>query len=214
MDNEKIEAKPKKNIFREYTEALVAAFLLAAFIRLFLFSAFTIPSGSMLNTIQIGDYLLVNKLSYGLKLPFFDTWIYEGDGPQYGDIIVFKYPENPNIDYIKRVVGLPGDVMQMRHKQLYRNGEPVKETYTQNTRPNFEGALDNTTPFTVPENEYFVMGDNRDNSEDSRVWGSVERDAIYGKAWRIYFSIENENTAPGKSFFDRIRFSRFGQLVE
>lgn len=214
MDNENLKAKQKKNIFREYAEALIAAFLLAAFIRLFLFSAFTIPSGSMLNTIQIGDYLLVNKLSYGLKLPFFNTWIYEGEGPQYGDIIVFKYPENPNIDYIKRVVGLPGDVMQMRHKQLYRNGKPVQEDYTQNTRPKIEGPLDNTEEFIVPENEYFVMGDNRDNSEDSRVWGSVESEAIYGKAWRIYFSIENNSHAPEKSLFDRIRFSRIGQLVE
>ena len=102
----------KKGIFREYGEALLVALLVAAFIRLFLVSVFTIPSGSMLDTIQIGDYILVNKLSYGLKLPFSNTWIYKAEGPQYGDIIVFKYPKNPSVDYIKRVVGLPGVIIE------------------------------------------------------------------------------------------------------
>ena len=102
----------KKSVIREYGEALFVALVVAAFIRLFLVSVFTIPSGSMLNTIQIGDYILVNKLSYGFKLPFSNTWIYKGDGPQYGDIIVFKYPKNPSVDYIKRVVGLPGDIVK------------------------------------------------------------------------------------------------------
>jgi len=198
--------KPKKGVIREYGEALIVALLLAAFIRFFIVSAFTIPSGSMLNTIQIGDYLLVNKLSYGLKIPFLDTWLYEGDGPEYEDIIVFKYPGDPSIDYIKRVVGLPGDIMQMRDKQLYRNGKPVEEAYIQHLRKNNTGTLDNTEEFTVPENEYYTLGDNRDNSEDSRAWGSVHRDAIYGKAWRIYWSWDPDAGAP--------RLSRLGLLVE
>ncbi len=198
--------QPKKGAIREYGEALLVALLLATFIRFFIVSAFTIPSGSMLNTIQIGDYLLVSKLSYGLKLPFVDTWLYKNDGPEYGDIIVFKYPKNPSIDYIKRVVGLPGDVMQMRNKQLYRNGQPVEEAYITHSRPNSMGVLDNTAEFVIPENEYYTLGDNRDNSEDSRAWGSVHRDAIYGKAWRIYWSWDSNEGAP--------RLSRLGQLVE
>ncbi len=198
--------REKKGFFREYGEALLIALLFAVLIRLFLVSAFTIPSGSMLNTIQIGDYLLVNKLSYGLKLPIIDTWIYKGDGPEYGDIIVFKYPKNPSVDYIKRVVGLPGDVMEVRNKQLYRNGEIVQEDYIRHTRPNHLGMLDNVAPFTVPEDEYYTLGDNRDNSEDSRAWGSVHRDAIYGKAWRIYWSWDSDEGSP--------RLSRLGQLVE
>lgn len=196
----------KKGVIREYGEAIIVALLLATFIRFFLVSAFTIPSGSMLNTIQIGDYLLVNKLSYGLKIPFIDKWVYKNDGPEYGDIIVFKYPVNPSIDFIKRVVGLPGDVMQMRDKQLYRNGEPVKEAYIINSRPQHIGTLDNTTEFTLAENEYYTLGDNRDNSEDSRAWGSVHRDAIYGKAWRIYWSWDSKEGKP--------RFTRLGQLVD
>lgn len=196
----------KKGIFREYGEALLVALIVAAFIRLFLVSVFTIPSGSMLNTIQIGDYILVNKLSYGFKLPFSDTWIYKGEGPQYGDIIVFKYPKNPSVDYIKRVVGLPGDVMEMRNKQLYRNGEKVEEDYIIHTRPQWVGPLDNMAPFKVPADEYFVMGDNRDNSEDSRAWGTVNRDEIYGKAWRIYWSWDSKENSP--------RFSRIGQKLE
>ena len=113
----------KKGVIREYGEALFVALVVAAFIRLFLVSVFTIPSGSMLNTIQIGDYILVNKLSYGFKLPFSNTWIYKGDGPQYGDIIVFKYPKNPSVDYIKRVVGLPGDIVTIIDGRLIINGE-------------------------------------------------------------------------------------------
>ncbi len=196
----------KKGVFREYGEALLVALIVAAFIRLFLVSVFTIPSGSMLNTIQIGDYILVNKLSYGFKLPFSDTWIYKGEGPQYGDIIVFKYPKNPSVDYIKRVVGLPGDIMEMRDKQLYRNGEKVEEAYIIHTRPHMLGPLDNMAPYKVPADEYFVMGDNRDNSEDSRAWGTVNRDEIYGKAWRIYWSWDGKENSP--------RLNRIGKKLE
>ncbi len=196
----------KKGIFREYGEALLVALAVAAFIRLFLVSVFTIPSGSMLETIQIGDYILVNKLSYGLKLPFSGTWIYKAEGPQYGDIIVFKYPKNPSVDYIKRVVGLPGDIIEMRDKQFYRNGEKVVEDYIIQTRPHYYGPLDNMPPFKVPADEYFCMGDNRDNSEDSRSWGTVSRDEIYGKAWRIYWSWDSKNNS--------LRFSRLGKKLE
>ncbi len=197
----------KKSLVREYGEALIVALFVALIIRTLFFQPFTIPSGSMLETIQIGDYLLVNKMAYGMKNPFTDdSWIYEGDDPQHGDIIVFKYPEDPKIDYIKRVVGVPGDMIEIRNKQLYRNGVAVEEPYAQHKEPNtFLSDRDNYGPITVPAGSYFVMGDNRDNSRDSRYWGFVKKEAIHGKAWRIYWSWEN-----GKG----PRFSRLLMKVE
>jgi len=191
---------------KDYGQALLTALFLALVIRTFVVQAFTIPSGSMLNTIQIGDYVLVNKFAYGVKVPFTDAFLYKGEGPEYGDIIVFRYPRDPSIDYIKRVVGLPGDVIEMRNKQFYRNGKPVKEDYIQQLYPNRIGRLDNVGPVTVPEDAYFVMGDNRDNSEDSRAWGFVPRKIIHGKAWRIYWSWDAGSHTP--------RVSRLGMKVE
>ena len=199
-------SEPQKSLFREYGEALIIALVLAFFIRTFLFQAFTIPSGSMLETVQIGDYLLVNKFSYGVKNPFTGNYLIERDGPQIGDIIVFEYPGYPSVDYIKRVEGLPGDVIEVRDKELYRNGELIREDYVQHIHPTTIGRLDNIGPVTVPEGEYFVMGDNRDNSEDSRAWGTVKRKAIHGKAWRSYWSWDSEAGRP--------RLSRLGHKVE
>ena len=162
-------SKKGGSMIREYGEALLTAVILAVIIRTFVLQAYTIPSGSMLQTVQIGDYVLVNKFVYGVKIPFTDKYLFRGSDPQIGDIIVFKYPKDPDTDFIKRVVGLPGDVVEMRNKQFYRNGEPVKEDYIQQLYPNVIGRLDNVGPFTVPEDSYFVMGDNRDNSDDSRV---------------------------------------------
>lgn len=189
-----METSPKKkSLLREYGEALIVALFVAIVIRTLFFQPFTIPSGSMLETIQIGDYLLVNKMAYGMKNPLTDSdWIYEGDDPRHGDIIVFKYPEDPKIDYIKRVVGVPGDVIEIRNKLLYRNGVAVQEPYVQHRDPNtFLDERDNYPPVTVPEGSFFVMGDNRDNSRDSRYWGFVKKEAIHGKAWRVYWSWEN-----------------------
>ena len=166
----------KKSVFREYAEALLWALGLALIIRTLFLQAFTIPSGSMLQTVQIGD------------------------------IIVFKYPKDTSIDYIKRVVGVPGDVVEMRNKQFYRNGQPVKEDYIQQLHPGHIGPLDNTRPVTVPPDYFFVMGDNRDNSLDSREWGLVPRGYIHGKAWRLYWSWD--------SSIHRPRIGRIGQLVK
>lgn len=186
----KSKSEESRSSIVDFIEALVVALLLALAIRAFLFQAFTIPSGSMLNTIQIGDYLLVNKFIYGVKIPFTDKYLFRGEDPQHGDIIVFKFPGDESVDYIKRIVGIPGDVIEVRNKQLYRNGEPVQESYIRHTHPNLIGRLDNVGPVTVPEDEYFVMGDNRDNSEDSRAWGTVKREKIHGKAGAIYWSWE------------------------
>ncbi len=195
-----------KSMFREYAEALIIALFLALFIRTFIAQAFKIPSESMLQTLVVGDHLLVSKFSYGVKIPFTDSYLFEGDDPQYGDVVVFKYPKEPSLDYIKRVVGRPGDVIEMRDKQLYRNGQAVKEEYTRNSDPQgIYPTRDNFGPYTVPDGEYFMLGDNRDNSQDSRYWGSVKKSAMHGKAWRIYWSANG---------LDNIRLGRFGKAVE
>ncbi len=199
-------SSPKKSMFREYAEALIIALILAFFIRTFIIQAFKIPSESMLETLQVGDHLLVSKFSYGVKWPFSDDYAISGADPEYGDVIVFKYPKDPALDYIKRVVGLPGDVIEMRNKQFYRNGEPVSENYIVKGDPaSIFPVRDTFGPFTVPEGEYFVMGDNRDNSQDSRFWGTVEKSAIHGKAWRIYWSAQG---------LSNIRWDRVTKLVE
>ncbi len=206
MNNPDVLEKPKKSKFREYAEALLIAIVLALLIRTFIVQAFKIPSGSMLETLQIGDHLLVTKFSYGVKMPFSDSYIIEGGEPAYGDIIVFEYPKDPNLDYIKRVVGLPGDSIEIKNKQFYRNGKEVKEDYIRHSDPkSIFPTRDNFGPITVPDGEYFVLGDNRDDSQDSRFWGTVKKSAIRGKAWRIYWSANG---------FDNIRFNRMGKAVE
>jgi len=192
-------------VVKDYAEALVVALVLAFFIRSFVVQAFKIPSGSMLETLQIGDHLLVNKFVYGLKIPFTDKIFINVSEPEFGDIIVFEFPEDPSKDFIKRVIGLPGDVIEVRDKQVYRNGEKLVESYIQHTDPNIvAGSRDNFGPVTVPEDACFVMGDNRDESYDSRFWGFVRRETIKGKAWILYWSW---------SGFTDIRWSRIGDVV-
>lgn len=203
-----LKSKPakKKTLWREYLEALIIALALAFVIRTFVVQAFKIPSESMLETLQVGDHLLASKFAYGVKLPFTNKYIYEGKDPERGDIIIFQYPNNPSIDYIKRVIGVPGDTIEVRQKQLYRNGQPVKEAYIRHTDPDgIEKIRDDYGPVTVPEGKYFVMGDNRDNSLDSRFWGFVDKSAIRAKAWRIYWSWGG---------LDNIRWDRIGKKIE
>ncbi len=201
--------KVKKPVWREYLEAIIIALFLAFLIRSFVFQAFKIPSGSMLDTLLIGDHLLVNKFMYGPKIPFTDTYIYEGEAPKRNDIIVFRYPEDPSKDYIKRIVGVPGDSLAMKNKVLYRNGEKVEEPYVILGDTN-EPRRDNFSPIIVPENKYFVLGDNRDDSADSRYWGFVDRSAIHGKAWRLYWSWDSDAT----DIVGLPRLSRIGQAIE
>jgi len=190
-------------IFKEYFEALIIALVLALFIRAFVVQAFKIPSGSMLPTLQIGDHLLVNKFIYGIKIPFTDKYIVQLKDPKRGDIIVFEYPRDPSKDYIKRVIGTPGDTLEIRDKKVYINGEAIDEPYAQYTGgPPQDTPRDNLGPLTVPENSYFVMGDNRDGSHDSRFWGFVERSEIKGRAFMIYWS-----------FGGGVRWNRIGDMV-
>ena len=198
--------RPVKPLWREYGEALFVALILALVIRTFVVQAFKIPSESMVKTLLVGDHLLASKFSYGIKIPFTHTYIYKGEDPVKGDIIIFEYPNDPSVDYIKRIVGVPGDIIEVRNKQLFRNGEPVKESFVRFTEPDrIQPVRDNFGPVTVPADKYFVMGDNRDNSMDSRFWGFVDRSAIRAKAWRIYWSWGG---------LGDIRWDRIGKAVE
>lgn len=196
----------RQNVIWEYAEALIWAVALALVLTTFVVQAFKIPSGSMLETLQIGDHLLVNKFIYGLRNPFNDDYLIRGREPQAGDVIVFRYPKDRSLDYIKRIVGVPGDTLEMRNKVLYRNGAAVQEPYTQHSQPMIMiPGRDNWGPITVPEDKFFALGDNRDDSSDSRFWGFLDRKDIRGLAWRIYWSADG---------LTNIRLNRIGQLVQ
>lgn len=214
----------------EYVKAIFLALFLALFIRSCVVQAFKIPSGSMLDTLLIGDHLLVTKFAYDLKIPLVDLGIALAD-PQHGDIVVFLYgQEAPNLaadpahwlecsipmageqdescpkDFIKRIIGLPGDEVEVRGKRIFINGQMLDESYVQYRDPHhLIRPRDNLGPIRVPENKYFVLGDNRDESLDSRFWGFVDRDRIKGKAWRIYWSWEQGNGP---------RWGRIGQALQ
>ncbi len=198
-----------KSTVREYAEALAIAILLALFIRTFVIQAFKIPSGSMKPTLIIGDHLLVNKFSYGIRIPLIDRFLIQFNKPKRGDIIVFKWPKDESKDFIKRVIGIEGDVIEIKNDILYVNREKVVTEYIAKYNDNDISEADRCEeflggtkhyildqyvryedfgPVTVPENTVFVMGDNRDNSQDSRYWGFVSLNKIKGKALIIYWS--------------------------
>jgi signal peptidase I len=196
-----VEAAPRrKSIVREYAEAIIIAILLALVIRTGVVQAFTIPSGSMMDTLLVGDYILVNKFLYGPQIPLTDWHVPGIRDPHRGDIIVFKYPQDERRDFIKRIIGTPGDRVQIRGHSVYVNGELLDEPYTKETIPNLPHGGETTfcayafgcEPTIVPRDSYFVMGDNRDNSQDSRYWGFVRRDKIKGKAFLIYWSWDGD----------------------
>ncbi|WP_300671785.1 signal peptidase I [Desulfoluna sp.] len=203
------ESTPAKGPLRENVEAIVIALILALFIRTFVVQAFKIPSGSMLNTLQIGDHILVNKFIYGVKIPFIQKTVIPVKDPKRDDIVVFIYPEDPKKDFIKRVVGVEGDVIEVRNKVLYVNNARVERDYTIHTDRRVLPAeftqRDNFGPVTVPKESLFVMGDNRDNSHDSRFWGFVPLKAVKGKAFLIYFSWNGRDNS--------VRWSRMGDIL-
>ncbi|MBI2877690.1 MAG: signal peptidase I [Candidatus Tectomicrobia bacterium] len=199
----------RKSVVREYAEALVYAIILALVIRTFVVQAFKIPSGSMIPTLLSGDHILVNKFIYGVKVPFTDTTLVHFKKPQRGDIIVFKYPEDEKRDFIKRVVGLPGETVEIHNKQVYINGKALKESYTiyrdEGYLPDSTSPRDNYGPTRISAGHLFVMGDNRDNSMDSRFWGFLDETKIKGKAFLIYFSWNGEQHG--------VRWKRIGDLI-
>ncbi|MDY6822393.1 MAG: signal peptidase I [Thermodesulfobacteriota bacterium] len=197
----------KKSAVRENVEAILVAVLLALLIRTFIVQAFKIPSGSMIPTLRVGDHILVNKFVYGLDIPFLNIPVYPGDTPQRGDIIVFKYPEDPDKDFIKRVIGVGGDIVAMKGRDVYVNGHRMTEDYAiyQETR----GRRGGMAPVKVPPGKLFVMGDNRDNSHDSRFWGFVDLQAVRGKAFIIYWSWNSGAASP----LDYVRWGRLGDVL-
>jgi len=218
----------RKSIVREYAEAIIVAMLLAFAIRVFVVQAFKIPSGSMIPTLLIGDHILVSKLSYGLQWPtdcqmqwafppvncYTSKTVVAFSKPQRSDIIVFRFPEDEEKDFIKRIVGLPGDTIQLRNKVVLVNGQPLDDkTFTQRIDPGvIDGTVnprDNFGPVTVPEGSYFVMGDNRDQSLDSRFWGYVREEKIRGKAFRIYWSWNGQG-----NWTEWVRWGRFGKAIQ
>jgi len=194
----------KKSVFREYAEAAVIAVILALFIRTFAVQAFKIPSGSMEPTLLVGDHILVNKFLYGVKIPFIQKTLIPVSQPQRDDVIVFIYPVDESKDFIKRVIGLPGDKIEIMDNQIKINGEPFRDSHGfYSSRPGGPSkSLDKRHfgPVTVPQGHLFVMGDNRDHIYDSRFWGFVPLQSVKGKAFIVYWSWPNWNR-----FLDVIR---------
>lgn len=236
----------RKSALREYAESIGIAVAIAFFLRGFVVEAFQIPSGSMIPTLEIGDHIFVSKFSYGIHLPFSDGMLVSFGMPRRGDVIVFKYPRDPSMDYIKRVVGLPGDEILVVDNQLFVNGEPVPREHVDASCSYAERAggyrqacdewiehLDagphrsiftapgptSAGPYKIPEGSVFVMGDNRDNSADSRVWGTVPLELIKGRALIVWWSrgpIESEGLSVRGlgEWFQAVRWGRFFTRVQ
>ena len=189
----------KKSTIREYVEIITMAVILAFFVRTFFIQAFKIPSESMEDTLLVGDFLFANKLIYGPKFPLVDKHLPSVRDPRPGDVIIFKYPGDKKTDYIKRCVAVAGQTVELRGRTLYVDGVPQSEDYTKYYHGSHFG------PYTVPQGHIFMMGDNRDNSADSRVWGPLPKDLILGKAMFIYFSWSSGDKM--------VRLSRIGDII-
>ena len=221
-------------IVREWVRFAVVTLLIFITIRVFFLEAFSIPTSSMENTLMVGDFLLVNKLLYGAEIPATDLRLPALKDPESGDVVVFRPAHDPTRDYVKRVVGVPGDTLEMRDKVLYVNGLPQEEPYARHidrrgdaihpgmswqsdhlvaARPSdhYAPSRDTWGPIIVPSREYFVLGDNRDNSEDSRYWGFIDRNDINGHPWPVYFSVEGDGDTGG--LLTRIRWGRVGHRI-
>jgi signal peptidase I len=199
----------EKSKIQEYAEAIVVAILIAFFIRTFVVQAFKIPSGSMKPTLLIGDHLLVNKFIYGVKMPYFRNTFIPIQDPKRGDIVVFIYPEDRSKDFIKRVIGVAGDTIEIRNKKIFLNGLPYDDghgVYVDDfIIPGSVQPRDNFGPITVPKEKIFTMGDNRDQSYDSRFWGFVDLKDVMGKAFIIYWSWNKDE--------NNVRWNRLGNLL-
>lgn len=220
-----ISRKGKVPVIVEYSKSFFPVLLIVFLLRGFIVEPFRIPSGSMLPSLYIGDFILVNKFAYGVKLPVLNIKILDTGEPERGDVVVFRYPRDPNLDYIKRVIGLPGDHIKYYNKVLYVNDEPVARDFVGQYKgpgQTFANEYVEKLPgddhaillmparpnnlqgqYVVPEGTYFVMGDNRDNSNDSRVWGPVPESNLVGKAFMIWMH-----------FSDELHLDRIGNLIK
>lgn len=220
----------------EWTKIFQVSVLLFLLIRTFLVEAFKIPSGSMENTLQVGDFLLVNKLAYGAEVPFTHVRLPRLRVPQHGDVVVFYWPEDPTKNLVKRLVGVPGDTLEMRNGTLIRNDHALAERYVEHTDPDMDPAPEdfawqrdylvptaaaatgyhpsrnNWGPLVVPKGNYFVLGDNRDNSLDSRYWGFVPDSMLEGRPLVIYYSYAPD-TVDAFAWLTHIRWTRLGERI-
>jgi signal peptidase I len=203
----------KKKIVKEYLEPIVIAILIALFIRTFIVQAFKIPSSSMEPTLQVGDHLLVNKFIYGIKVPFVDSKYFQFKNPQRGDIIVFIYPKDRSKDFIKRVIGTEGEKVEIIHNNIYIDDKLIDDPWghydERSQSAKYLQPMEKFGPILVPQRSLFVLGDNRDNSQDSRYWGYVNVNEVNGKAFIIYFSWDRY----AQNLFGKIRWMRFGKLI-
>lgn len=219
----------------EWAKSLQVALILFLLVRAFLVEAFKIPSGSMESTLLVGDFLLVNKLLYGAEVPFTGKHLPAVRKPAHGDVVVFQWPEDPTKNFVKRVIGLPGDTIEMREGQLVRNGRQLTERYAVRLEPwvdpageefrwqrdflipsadprTYHPSRSNWGPLLVPRAHYFVLGDNRDNSLDSRYWGFVPDSLVRGSPIFVYYSYMPDSAA-SLDFLTRVRWSRLGELI-
>jgi len=197
----------KKTFIKEYIEPIVIAVLIALFIRAFIVQAFKIPSSSMEPTLLVGDHLLVNKFIYGIRIPYTDIKFFQYKKPQRGDIIVFIFPKDRKKDFIKRVIATEGEKVVILHNKIYINNKLMDDPWGHFTMP--RSTIEDYGPVKVPESSLFVMGDNRDNSQDSRFWGFVKINEVKGKALIIYFSWDSN----AQDLLNKIRWTRFGKLI-
>jgi signal peptidase I len=205
----------KKSTIREYYEALLIAVIFVNFARIFVFQAFKIPTGSMEDNLKVGDHIIVNKFIYGPEPGSFLRKLVPLRDVKRGDVIVFRYPLQPDTDFVKRVIGMPGDTIEIRDKKVAVNGKQLDEPYVihedqqmyplQPALPEPYRSRDQFGPYTVPQGQYFAMGDNRDRSSDSRYWGTVPRSMIKGRAFMVYWSFRGTPPPPDAPPSDRIK---------
>jgi signal peptidase I len=199
-----------KHVLRDYTETILVCVIFVIFSRAFVFQQSKIPSGSMMDTLLVGDYIMVNRFVYAPSGFDWERGLLPLRPIRRGDVIVFKQPDEPEIDFIKRVVGLPGETVELRDGQLYVDGRPIEEPYVQ---PTYRRAdeLKNFRPWTVPPDNYFVLGDHRNQSKDSRYWGPVPRELVKGRALLIWWSYDEE---PGQIYMSlRERLASWGHKL-
>jgi signal peptidase I len=197
---------------KEYLKSIAIAVLIALFVRTFVVQAFHIPSGSMKPTLLVGDYILVNKMIFGIRVPYSKTRLLEWRKPKLGDVVVFLYPLDPSKDFVKRVIATEDQKVQLINSKIYINDKLIPDPwgyFKKEGPPGFVHAVENYGPVVVPKDALFVMGDNRNNSDDSRFWGFVPLGNVVGKAFIIYFSWDANAT----NLWDKVRWSRIGKLI-
>jgi signal peptidase I len=202
----------KKTLIKEYLQPILIALLIALFVRAFIVQSFEIPSGSMRPSLRVGDYIMVNKFIYGIIIPYTHTRLFPFEKPKRGDVMVFIYPLNPSKDFVKRVIATEGQKVQIVQNRIYVNDMLIHDPwghFSYTWPAAYLQMMENFGPVVVPKDSFFVLGDNRENSDDSRFWGFVPLNDVLGKAFVIYFSWDQR----AQNLWDKVRWSRIGKLI-